>query len=108
MAHAHVPLTRRQALQLLAAGIGSLPTSVRAQSPAFPRGAIIRTLLKDYAPDELAGGATLFHEHLSLGPDFNARFTAASAAARALNGPPPAPLGASTSPAAPALPPRLP
>jgi hypothetical protein len=30
-----------------------------------PKGAVIRTLFKDYAPEELAGGATLFHEHLS-------------------------------------------
>ncbi len=52
---------------------------------------MIRTLLKDYAPEELAGGATLFHEHLQLGPDFNAKFAAATAAARAANGLPPAP-----------------
>jgi phosphotriesterase-related protein len=32
----------------------------------FPTGAIIRTLLRDVSPEELAGGATLFHEHLSL------------------------------------------
>ena len=58
--------------------------------PAFPKGAIIRTLFKDYAPEELAGGATLFHEHMSLGPDFNDRFRAAAAAVRAANGLPPA------------------
>jgi len=68
---------------------------VSAQQPAFPRGAIIRTLLKDYAPEELAGGATLFHEHMQLATDFNARFSAASAAVRAANGgPAPAPRGA--------------
>jgi phosphotriesterase-related protein len=63
-----------------------------AQEPAFPKGAIIRTLLKDYAPDDLAGGATLFHEHMSLGADFNQRFAAATAEARRINGPGPAPL----------------
>ena len=62
---------------------------VFAQAPAFPKGAIIRTLLKDYAPEELAGSATLFHEHMQLAPDFNARFAAAAAAARAANGLPP-------------------
>jgi phosphotriesterase-related protein len=39
----------------------------------------------------LAGGATLFHEHMQLAPDFNARFAAATAAARAANGLPPLP-----------------
>jgi phosphotriesterase-related protein len=97
-------MTRRDALELLGLGTAAamMPANAVAQTPAFPRGAIIRTLLKDYAPDELAGGATLFHEHMSLGTDFNARFSAASAAARALNGPPPASLGAAATPAAPA------
>src|SRR5262249_34946970 len=54
-------------------------------------GAVIRTLLKDYAPEELSGGATLFHEHMQLATDFNAKFAAATAAARAANGLPPAP-----------------
>jgi phosphotriesterase-related protein len=35
-----------------------------------PGGAIIRTVLKDLPPEALAGGATLFHEHLSVGPEF--------------------------------------
>src|SRR6266849_1464989 len=83
-------MTRREALELLGmtAAAAALPTAAFAQAPAFPRGAVIRTLLKDYAPEELAGGATLFHEHMSLAPDFNARFGAATAAARAANGPP--------------------
>jgi phosphotriesterase-related protein len=87
-----------------AAAIAAAPGSVLAQSPtpAFPKGAIIRTLFKDYAPEELAGGATLFHEHLSLGPDFGDRFRAASAAVLTAQGikpperppgPPPAPPG---------------
>jgi phosphotriesterase-related protein len=67
------------------------PETLFGQAPAFPKGAVIRTLLKDYAPEELAGGATLFHEHMQLAPDFNARFAAATAAARAANGLPPLP-----------------
>src|SRR5438552_14918398 len=76
----------------MSAAASAFPVAAFGQStasPVFPRGAIIRTLLKDYAPDELAGGATLFHEHMSLAPDFNARFGAATAAARAANGLPP-------------------
>ena len=89
-------ITRREALELfgIAAAAAAVPSIATAQAPTFPRGAVIRTLLKDYAPEDLAGGATLFHEHMSLGSDFNARFSAATAAARAQNGPGPAPLGA--------------
>jgi hypothetical protein len=36
----------------------------------WPSGAIIRTVLQDLPPEALAGGATLFHEHLSVGADF--------------------------------------
>jgi phosphotriesterase-related protein len=36
----------------------------------WPSGAVIRTVLKDVPPEALAGGATLFHEHLSVGADF--------------------------------------
>jgi phosphotriesterase-related protein len=36
----------------------------------LPSGAVIRTVLKDVPPEALAGGATLFHEHLSVGADF--------------------------------------
>jgi phosphotriesterase-related protein len=75
----------------MGAAAAVLPTSASAQTPQFPKGAIIRTLLKDYAPEELAGGATLFHEHMQLATDFNAKFAAATAAARAANGLPPAP-----------------
>jgi predicted metal-dependent phosphotriesterase family hydrolase len=86
-------ITRRQALELFGIGAAAvaLPQSAFSQSPAFPKGAIIRTILKDYAPEDLAGGATLFHEHLQLGTDFNARFAAAGAAVRAANGLPPTP-----------------
>ena len=86
-------ITRRRALQLAGAAAVFAATGLAtspAQAPAYPRGAVIRTLFRDYAPDELAGGATLFHEHLSLGPDFTDRFRAASAAVLAANGAPPA------------------
>src|SRR5256885_5788965 len=81
-------MNRREALELLgmSAAAAALPASAFGQSPVFPRGAIIRTLIKDYAPEELAGGATLFHEHMQLAPDFMARFQAATAAARVANG----------------------
>jgi phosphotriesterase-related protein len=90
--------TRREALarglRLLSAGIvagAALPDTASAQTPSFPKGAVIRTLFKDYAPEELAGGATMFHEHVQLGTDFGDKFRAASNAVRALNGLPPQP-----------------
>jgi phosphotriesterase-related protein len=77
----------------MSAAAAALPKIAEAQAAAlsFPKGAIIRTILKDYAPEELAGGATLFHEHFQLAPDFNQKFAAAATAARAANGLPPAP-----------------
>jgi len=89
-------MNRRQALELLgmSAAAAALPARTFAQADGpetFPKGAIIRTILKDYAPEELAGGATLFHEHFQLAPDFNAKFFAATAAARAANGLPATP-----------------
>ena len=78
--HPSMSVTRRGALRRLgAAGIGivaapslavGLPsTGGRRQTSGvtFPDGAIIRTVLRDISPDELAGGQTLFHEHLSIG-----------------------------------------
>ncbi len=88
------PITRRKALALLGMTAAARPLAVLAQNaapPAFPKGAVIRTILKDYAPEELAGGATLFHEHFQLARDFTQKFAAATAAARAANGLPPAP-----------------
>jgi phosphotriesterase-related protein len=101
-----VTMTRREALKVVGAGAATLaaaPMSAFAQEPSFPKGAVIRTLFKDYTPEELAGGATLFHEHLSLGPDFGDRFRAASAAVLAAQGlPPPArPPGPPPAPAGP-------
>ena len=58
---------RRHAIQLLGAAAVTPLWQISAQTPAapFPNGAVIRTLLKDLSPDALAGGAVLFHEHLS-------------------------------------------
>jgi phosphotriesterase-related protein len=84
--------TRREALEMLGLGLAASawPSSVSA-APTFPKGAVIRTILKDYAPEELAGGATLFHEHMSLVPDFLPRWIQFAAEAQALNRPPNAP-----------------
>ena len=67
-------LTRRQALGILGAGAAAGVAArfgdvLAAQSPArpvFAKGAIIRTVLKDLPPEELASGPSLFHEHLSM------------------------------------------
>jgi len=48
---------------LAALGQSSAPGS---RAVAFPKGAVIRTLLKDLPPEALAGGPVLFHEHLSM------------------------------------------
>ena len=92
--------TRREALGLLGFGaaVSLLPrTADGADAPQFPKGAIIRTVLKDLPPEALAGGATLFHEHLSLAPDFMPKWMAlaraqyAQAGAQTKAPPPPAP-----------------
>lgn len=59
-------LTRREAIGLL--GVAGVAL---AQNNASP---VIRTVLGDLLPDALAGGATLFHEHMSLSPDFLPKF----------------------------------
>ena len=102
-----VTLTRREALKgAVAAAMAAAPMSTFAQASPFPKGAVIRTLFRDYAPEELAGGATLFHEHLSLGPDFSDRFRAAAAAVLAAQGIPPATRPAGPPPAAPGADPQ--
>jgi phosphotriesterase-related protein len=65
-------MTRRDAIGLLggtaAAGLtGRWVDTLAAQAPgpAFPKGAIIRTILKDVPPTDFTG-ALLFHEHLSM------------------------------------------
>ena len=75
-------LSRREAIRLLgaSAGLGAATvlgeelgfaqaqpgwlTAGRATPVTFPKGAIIRTILKDVPPEALASGATMFHEHL--------------------------------------------
>ncbi|HEY4031672.1 MAG TPA: hypothetical protein VGM25_15120 [Caulobacteraceae bacterium] len=97
-----VRLNRREAiLGLGAIGMASSSLKAGAQPVAFPPGAIIRTLFADVSPESLAGGATLFHEHLSLGADFNDRFRAAAAAVLAAQGVPPPPGGVRAGPAQP-------
>jgi predicted metal-dependent phosphotriesterase family hydrolase len=76
--HRELMFSRREALQLIgaSAGFALYPELLAQQTPpvAFPRGAIIRTLLKDVAPESLTG-PILFHEHLSidLPPNLNPR-----------------------------------
>src|SRR5262249_45008608 len=73
----------------------SLPGVSRADI-AFPKGAVIRTVLKDVMPESLAGGATLFHEHMALASDFMPRWMAASRATSGRGGAtPPAPAASS-------------
>jgi hypothetical protein len=68
-------MDRGEALGIFGAGIGvaSRPR-VASTAPSFPDGAVIRTLRKDYQPEEPGGGAMPFHEHMRLGPDFLLRF----------------------------------
>lgn len=83
--------SRRQALEFLGMGaaVAALPKIGSGAPPTFPKGAIIRTVLKDYAPEDLAGGATLFHEHMSFAADFMTRWNAAARATREASGQPP-------------------
>jgi phosphotriesterase-related protein len=95
--------TRREALRLLGMGVAAaaLPGAASAAEPSFPQGAVIRTVLKDYPPAELGGGATLFHEHMSLAPDFLVRFRQYAAEAQAVNRPPGVPASAAPGGAGP-------
>ena len=68
-------VSRREALEMIGAVV-AFAGAARADAPVFEKGAVIRTVLKDYAPQDLGGGATLFHEHMSLAPDFMPRWTA--------------------------------
>ena len=81
---------------MLSMGVAAaaLPGAASAAEPSFPQGAVIRTVLRDYAPAELGGGATLFHEHMSLAPDFLVRFRQYAAEAQAVNRPPGVPASA--------------
>ncbi len=92
--------TRRELLGVL--GLGAAAAALPAATgPQFPKGAIIRTILKDLRPEALAGGATLFHEHLSLAPDFMPRWMRY---ARETNPPPPG--RGNAAPARPPAPPE--
>jgi len=86
--------TRREVLGMLGVGATGLvlPALASAAAPTFLKGAVIRTVLKDYAPGDLSGSAVLFHEHMSLARDFLLRFDRYAADANAANGTPaPAP-----------------
>jgi phosphotriesterase-related protein len=69
-------IMRRDALKLVGCGLSAAAGLHSAASPRFPKGAIIRTVLKDLPPEALTGGATLFHEHMSLAADFMPRWVA--------------------------------
>jgi phosphotriesterase-related protein len=65
--------SRRDILRLIGASAAAAfapSLGARDERIRFPSGAVIRTVLKDLPPAALAGGATLFHEHLSVGADF--------------------------------------
>jgi phosphotriesterase-related protein len=99
-----VAISRRRALRLLGLGTGAgLVTALGQERSAtaallqstspprmgpIPRGAIIRTILKDVSPEALGNGAILFHEHLSFGSDFFERMRPANAPRPATPGPP--------------------
>ena len=100
-------LTRREWLRLAGTGAGisvlsrdletfGLVQTGAARKVTFPRGAVVRSVLKDIPPDELAGGVTLFHEHLSINLSGLGRGT------------PPAGAGAAEPPKPPASPPLPP
>jgi phosphotriesterase-related protein len=76
--------SRREALSILGMGAAAalLPEFASAADLTFPQGAVIRTILKDYKPEELAGGVTLFHEHMSFKDDFMTRWGGYSADTR--------------------------
>src|SRR5215831_3583884 len=69
-------IMRGDVLKLIGGGLSAAAWSDSAAAPQFPKGAIIRTVLKDLSPDALTGGATLFHEHMSLAADFMPRWIA--------------------------------
>ena len=78
-----MPITRREAIGMLgtgaAAGIaGKFAGPLAAQTPpriAFPKGAIIRTILRDLPPEELASGATCFSNICMRHPPAPPHFT---------------------------------
>jgi predicted metal-dependent phosphotriesterase family hydrolase len=76
-------LSRRRMLRLLGlsgglgmlGGLGSAHLSAwqaasKSRKVTFPKGAVIRAILKDVQPEDLTSGSILFHEHLSLNTAF--------------------------------------
>ena len=60
-------IMRRNLLRLMGAGLsGAAWPEVGAAASEFPKGAIIRTVLKDLPPEALTTGGVLFHEHMSV------------------------------------------
>jgi phosphotriesterase-related protein len=59
--------TRREVLIFLGAGAAAFSqrSVLGSKAPQFPKGAVIRTVLKDVSPESVTG-ETLFHEHLSV------------------------------------------
>ncbi len=93
---ARAGLSRRDAIGMLGGAAIAAASTATAAEADFPPGAVIRTLSKDYAPAELAGGATLFHEHMSLRDGFMVdwlRHAAETRAATQAPGTPPRPAG---------------
>jgi len=86
-------LSRRDLLQSASAAwlVAAFSGPASAEGLVFPKGAVIRTLFRDYSPEEITGGATLFHEHLSYGPDLLERFFAGLNEVRRVEGLPPIP-----------------
>lgn len=85
---------RRDVLGVIGAAAAGLvvPDIGSAAAQKLPKEVVIRAVLRDYSPDELGGGAILFHEHMSLAPDFLTRFEQYTATTRAAAGlPPPTP-----------------
>jgi phosphotriesterase-related protein len=67
----------RPGAQLAAWGIQAPNAARRAMR--IPKGAIIRTILKDLPPDGLGNGAILFHEHMSFDSSFFEKMRPANA-----------------------------
>src|SRR5262245_52448912 len=80
---------RRDLLKIFTV-IGAAGLSLPAADLAFPKGAVIRTVLKDAPPESISAGATLFHEHMSLAADFMPRWIAYSRHTDPPTTPPPA------------------
>jgi predicted metal-dependent phosphotriesterase family hydrolase len=85
--HISTQLSRREAIRILGAGaslgafaaLGGLgrataATGASMTAPTFAKGTIVRTVLKDVAPERITG-TTLIHEHLSFGSPGKSNFT---------------------------------